>query len=49
MNIGIPKETKPLEGRIALIPAACAELIKAGHRVWVETGAGRASGYPDED
>jgi len=47
MRIGIPKEIKTLEGRVGLIPAACADLVRAGHEVHVETGAGDKSGYPD--
>ena len=47
MNIGIPKEIKVLEGRVALIPAAVADLCQGGHRVLVEAGAGVASGYVD--
>jgi len=47
MRIGIPKEIKTLEGRVGLIPAACADLVRAGHEVYVETGAGDKSGYPD--
>ncbi len=31
MRIGIPKETKVLEGRVALVPAAAADLVKSGH------------------
>ena len=49
MNIGIPREIKPLEGRVALIPAAVAELVAAGHTLWVEQGAGEASGYSDAE
>lgn len=48
MKIGIPKEIKPLEGRVGLVPEACAEFFQAGHQVFLETGAGMASGYPDE-
>jgi alanine dehydrogenase len=48
MHIGIPKEIKILEGRVALIPAACAQLIQHGHTVLLESGAGEKSGYPDE-
>jgi alanine dehydrogenase len=47
MRIGIPKEIKVLEGRVALIPAAVAELARAGHAVHVQAGAGEASGYGD--
>ena len=49
MRIGIPKEVKVREGRVALIPPAAAELIKHGHEVSIQSGAGVASGYPDED
>jgi alanine dehydrogenase len=49
MRIGIPREIKPLEGRVALIPEAAGELVRAGHEVLVETGAGAASGYRDAD
>ena len=48
MRIGIPKEVKILEGRVGLIPEACADLIKAGHEVLLEAGAGTQSGYPDD-
>ncbi|RTZ73413.1 MAG: alanine dehydrogenase [Gammaproteobacteria bacterium] len=48
MQIGIPKEIKPLEGRVALVPEAAAELVAQGHRVLLQAGAGEASGYPDE-
>ncbi|RMG32985.1 MAG: alanine dehydrogenase [Gammaproteobacteria bacterium] len=47
--IGVPKEIKPLEGRVALTPPVAAELVAAGHRVCLEQGAGEASGYPDAD
>jgi len=47
MRIGIPKEIKVLEGRVALIPAAAAELVRMGHEVYLETSAGILSGYQD--
>ena len=49
MRIGIPSETKTLEGRIALVPAACADLIRHGHEVFVQAGAGVKSGFSDDD
>lgn len=49
MRIGIPREVKVLEGRVGLIPAAAAELVRAGHEVFLEQGAGEASGYADAD
>ncbi|MGA9422903.1 MAG: alanine dehydrogenase, partial [Rhodanobacteraceae bacterium] len=48
MRIGIPSETKTLEGRVALVPAACADLVRRGHEVYVQSGAGRKSGFADE-
>jgi alanine dehydrogenase len=48
MRIGVPREIKPLEGRVGLIPAACSSLVSAGHRLVVESGAGRLSGYSDD-
>ena len=47
MRIGIPRELKPREGRVGLIPAACVELVRGGHEVFVESGAGEKSGYTD--
>jgi len=48
MQIGIPREIKPLEGRVGLVPQACGELIYAGHQLFLEQAAGEASGFPDE-
>lgn len=48
MRIGIPTEVKAKEGRVALVPEACRELVQRGHTVLVQQGAGEASGYPDE-
>jgi alanine dehydrogenase len=47
MRVGVPRELKPLEGRVGLIPAACAELVRDGHEVFVERSAGVKSGYQD--
>lgn len=49
MRIGVPKETKTLEGRVALVPAACGDLVRAGHEVYIEASAGRKSGFSDEE
>ena len=49
MQIGVPKEIKTNENRVALVPAGAEALIAAGHRVLVETGAGEGSGFTDED
>ena len=48
MRIGVPKETKTLEGRVALVPAAAGDLVKRGHEVWLEKDAGIKSGFQDE-
>ncbi|MCP3850010.1 MAG: alanine dehydrogenase [Gammaproteobacteria bacterium] len=49
MKIGIPKEIKPKEGRVALIPEAAAQLVALGHEVYIESQAGVISGYSDDD
>ena len=48
MRIGVPKETKTLEGRVALVPEAAGDLVKRGHEVWIEKDAGIKSGFKDE-
>jgi alanine dehydrogenase len=47
--VGVPKETKPGEQRVALVPAGARALAEAGHGVLVETGAGSGSGIADEE
>jgi alanine dehydrogenase len=49
MLIGVPKEIKEQEHRVALLPSAAYQLIKRGHQVWVERNAGAGAGYPDAD
>ena len=49
MIIGVPKEIKQQEQRIALLPSAAYQLTRGGHSVLVEENAGVGSGYPDED
>ncbi|MEY2601165.1 MAG: alanine dehydrogenase [Verrucomicrobiota bacterium] len=48
MIIGVPKEIKEQEQRVALLPSAAQQLTKRGHSLLVEKGAGVGSGYPDE-
>ncbi|MAT14391.1 MAG: NAD(P)(+) transhydrogenase (Re/Si-specific) subunit alpha [Planctomyces sp.] len=48
MKTGVPKETFPGECRVALVPSAVQAMIKQGFSVTVESGAGTASGYPDD-
>jgi alanine dehydrogenase len=47
MIIGVPKEIKEQEYRVALLPSGAYQLIKRGHQVIVERGAGFGAGYPD--
>jgi alanine dehydrogenase len=49
MLIGVPKEIKDQEYRVALLPSAAYQLIKRGHEVLVECNAGAGAGYPDAD
>ncbi|MGD0816158.1 MAG: alanine dehydrogenase [Verrucomicrobiota bacterium] len=49
MIIGVPKEIKLQEHRVALLPSAVYQLCKRGHQVVVERSAGAGSGYPDAD
>jgi alanine dehydrogenase len=49
MTIGVPKEIKDQEYRVALLPSAAYQLIQRGHHVLVERGAGTGAGYADED
>jgi alanine dehydrogenase len=48
MIIGVPKEVKLDEYRVALLPVGADELTRAGHKVLVERGAGLGSGLPDQ-
>jgi alanine dehydrogenase len=49
MVIGVPKEIKKDENRVALTPAGAEMLIRAGHKVFLEENAGLGSGFHDED
>jgi len=49
MIIGIPKEIKEQEQRVALLPSAASQLTRRGHSVVVQRNAGIGSGYPDDD
>ncbi len=48
MRIGVAKEIKPQEYRVALTPAGARELVQRGHEVLVETGAGAGSAFSDD-
>ena len=47
MNIGIPKEIKPQENRVAIQPGGVMTLVQQGHKVMVEKDAGLGSGFSD--
>jgi alanine dehydrogenase len=48
MHVGVPKEIKTDEYRVAMIPVGVEELTRAGHKVLVEAGAGTGSGISDQ-
>ncbi len=48
MIIGVPKEVKNRENRVAIVPGGVKQLVSAGHRVLIERGAGEGAGIPDE-
>jgi alanine dehydrogenase len=49
MKVGIPKEVKNHEYRVAITPAGVHELVRSGHEVFVEKDAGTGSAIPDDD
>ena len=49
MKIGVPREIKPDEYRVAILPVGVEELGHAGHTVLVESGAGQGSGIADAE
>ena len=49
MRVGVLKEIKDSENRVALTPAGAATLVKAGHSVLIQEGAGAGSGFGDEE
>lgn len=49
MIIGVPKEIKDYENRVALTPAGALELTKRGHTVYVQSTAGEGSGFMDDE
>jgi alanine dehydrogenase len=49
MIIGVPKEVKDHEFRVSMVPEGVRLVADAGHRVWMERGAGEGSGFSDDD
>ncbi|MEO6848872.1 MAG: alanine dehydrogenase [Chthoniobacterales bacterium] len=49
MIIGVPKEIKEQENRVAMLPSTAYQLTKRGHKVLIETAAGAGIGFTDED
>lgn len=48
LKVGVPAETKPMEGRVALVPHAVRELVQQGIEVHIQSAAGESSGFTDE-
>ena len=49
MKVGIPKEIKNNENRVAMTPAGVKELVSLGHTVYVQEKAGENSGFSDNE
>ncbi len=49
MKVGIPRDIKDNEYRVAITPAGVHEMVRDGHEVLIEVGAGEGSSIPDED
>lgn len=49
MIIGVPKEVKEGEWRVSLVPGGVRRLVREGHRVWIEEGAGADAGFADSE
>lgn len=49
MIVGVPKEVKNNENRVAMTPSGVSTFVGAGHEVFIQTSAGNGSGFPDED
>ena len=49
MKIGIPKEIKNNENRVAITPSGVFELVKRQHTVYIQSTAGKGSGFSDKD
>ena len=49
MIIGVPKEIKAQEDRVAMSPAGVDACVRAGHTILIESGAGNGSGFTDEE
>ena len=49
MKIGVPKEIKNNENRVGLTPSGVKALVRSGHTLWIEDGAGLASGFSNQE
>jgi len=49
VRIAVPREIAPGERRVALVPESCKKLMQAGYEIAIESGAGDAAGFADED
>ena len=49
MKIGVPKEIKEQESRVAVLPSVVYQLKRLGHQIYVERDAGTGAGYSDKE
>ena len=49
MIIGVPREIKAQEQRVAMLPSGAYNLVRRGHTVLIEAGAGEGAGFPDAE
>src|SRR5712692_554256 len=49
VRIAVPRETAPGERRVALVPEACKKMIQAGYEISIESGAGDAAGFSNQN
>ena len=48
MIIGIPKDTKEFESRVAITPDSIKKLTKSGHEIWIQSNAGKEASFSDQ-
>jgi alanine dehydrogenase len=49
VRVGVPRECKTMEFRVGMVPDGARQLVRDGHEVWVERGAGEGSGFSDAE
>ena len=48
MIIGIPKDTKEFESRVAITPDSIKKLVKSGYEIWIQSEAGKDASFSDQ-